>query len=172
MIEGNFIGTDLTGTADLGNSFFGVFLNGAPSNTIGGTTAGARNVVSGNNSSGIRIAVAGATGNLVQGNFIGTDVTGLTALGNRDGIVVNGAPNNTFGGTIDGAGNLISGNLVSGVVIVGAGATGNQVQGKPHWHRRDRQRRPGQRVRWCLSARRAQQHHRRAEYGGGKRRLR
>jgi hypothetical protein len=75
-IEGNNIGTDATGIADLGNSGAGISIVEAPSNRVGGTDPGARNVISGNDY-GISI-VGGATGNLVQGNYIGTDVTGST----------------------------------------------------------------------------------------------
>src|SRR5206468_1887773 len=72
VVEGNWIGTDASGAAALGNHFYGVYVNTA-GNTIGGLTAtpgtGAGNVISGN-SDGIRIETSGATGNLVQGNII------------------------------------------------------------------------------------------------------
>ena len=84
VIEGNFIGTDVTGTVALGNKFFGVVIENAPNNTIGGTTVEARNIISGNGT-GISLGGPGATGNLVQGNFIGTDVTGTIAVGNGIG---------------------------------------------------------------------------------------
>ena len=108
LVQGNFIGTDVTGTVDLGNTIYGVLLSGVPSNTIGGTTAGARNVISGNDRDGVRI-LAGATGNLVQGNFIGTDVTGTAALANSfNGVRISfGASNNTIGGTAPGVGVLV-----------------------------------------------------------------
>ena len=102
----------------------------ARGNTIGGTTAGARNVISGNNQSGVRIDGNGATGNLVQGNFIGTDVTGMISLGNtRVGVVVTGGASNTsIGGTAAGSGNLISSNGTNGVAIT-VDAFGNSVEG-------------------------------------------
>ncbi len=105
-------------------------INGAPSNTIGGTAAGARNLISGNDWQSVHISGSGATGNVVLGNYIGTDTTGAVDEGNgANGVYINGAPSNTIGGTAAGARNVISGNGVFGVNISGAGATGNEVQG-------------------------------------------
>jgi len=146
LVQGNFIGTDVTGTVDLGNSTDGVQIRSASNNTIGGITAEARNVISGNNVRGISImgdvntGGSDATGNLVQGNLIGTDVTGTAALGNtQDGVQIRGAANNTIGGTTAGARNVISGNNTGGgwggVSIINqptlhiTGASGNLVQG-------------------------------------------
>jgi titin len=129
-IEGNYIGTDVTGTADLGNSKDGVYINYAPSNTIGGTAAGAGNVISGNEWYGVYILNSAATGNQVQGNYIGTDKNGTADLGNSwDGVYISNAPSNTIGGTTEDARNIISGNDEYGVYIYGIDATGNQVQG-------------------------------------------
>ena len=84
-ILGNFIGTDVTGTLDLGNTLNGVLATGgATDNVIGGTVAGARNVISGNDGDGIEINGAGTNGNSVLGNFVGTDVTGTLGLGNYE----------------------------------------------------------------------------------------
>jgi hypothetical protein len=89
QITGNYIGTDVTGTVRLFNVGSGVYIVDAPNNTIGGTAAGARNILSGNGpvgngstGDGVTIQGAGATGNVVQGNYIGTDVSGNAALGN------------------------------------------------------------------------------------------
>lgn len=130
LVLGNFIGTDVTGTLDLGNSSNGVFINSASNNTIGGTTAGARNVISGNDSDGIGIFLDGASGNLVLGNFIGTDVTGTADLGNNlNGVsILLGASYNTIGGTEVGAGNVIAHNN-AGVVILGPTSVGNSIRG-------------------------------------------
>jgi trimeric autotransporter adhesin len=132
-IAGNYLGAlDTAGNflAGEGNGPAGIYMFGA-NNTIGGTAAGAGNVISGNAIDGIFISGSVATGNVVQGNRIGTDAAGTTALGNaRDGVVVyNGAANNTIGGAAAGAGNLISGNAVNGVQIDGNGnsATANNV---------------------------------------------
>ncbi|MBD2461131.1 DUF4347 domain-containing protein [Oscillatoria sp. FACHB-1407] len=130
IIQGNFIGTDATGTFDRGNTVDGILLRGgADNNTIGGTTAAARNIISGNNSSGVVIADS-ATGNEVLGNYIGTNAAGNVDLGNGlNGVFIIDAATNTVGGTAAGAGNLISGNNRNGVQIEGASATGNTVQG-------------------------------------------
>src|SRR5205823_851580 len=82
LVLGNLIGTDAAGIFALGNSGNGVSIVVAPGNTIGGTTPGARNVISDNRTNGIAISGAGATSNLVQGNLIGTDAAGTSALGN------------------------------------------------------------------------------------------
>ena len=116
IIEGNFIGTDVSGTMDLGNSHGISSL--AQNVTIGGTAPGARNLISGN-SSGVFIGrttdPAFGAGTVIQGNFIGTDISGTMDLGNSSGIS-SLAQNVTIGGTAPGARNLISGNS-SGVRI-------------------------------------------------------
>ena len=82
LVAGNYIGTDYTGTMALGNALSGVEIaDSASNNTIGGTAAGDRNVISGSPEGGVFIH-GSATGNLVAGNYIGTDVTGTMALGN------------------------------------------------------------------------------------------
>lgn len=127
VIEGNFIGTDVTGTVDLGNHH-GLLIQGASSNIIGGDTAAARNIISGNESAGIEMIFAGTTGNRIEGNFVGTDISGTSALGNSGaGIELNGAVKNTIGGRQERVGNVISGNAF-GVSLVN-GADGNRVQG-------------------------------------------
>ncbi len=129
-VMGNYIGTDRNGTADLGNSSDGVFTI-APGNTIGGTTAGARNVISGNDEAGVEIRSSDVTGSKVQGNFIGTDATGTQDLGNSiDGVFLDfifGCIDVTIGGTVSGARNVISGNDNHGVSISNASTC--KVQG-------------------------------------------
>jgi hypothetical protein len=130
VIEGNFIGTNPTGTAALPNgsggnggivlNFCGSFSN----NTVGGTAPAARNLVSGNIGNGIQIGVG--TGNIVEGDFIGTDVTGTIALANTGpGIAISGS-SNLVGGTTVAARNIISGNNRG--VTLGNGDS-NMVQG-------------------------------------------
>jgi titin len=129
LVQGNFVGTDVTGTQALGN-YVGVDLE-QPSggNLIGGTAAGASNLISGNRLDGVHFYFGTLTGNTVQGNYIGTDATGTQALGNaRRGVFIEGGSNNLIGGTAAGAGNLISANQGSGIYIVGPGS-GNLVQG-------------------------------------------
>ena len=129
VIAGNYIGTDASGTTDLGNAVGGVRV-ASSGNTIGGTTAAARNIIAGNNSLGVILTGASATGNVVAGNYIGTDRTGSADLGNGAwGVFLSGgAANNTVGGIVAGAGNVISGHSY-GVHIRNAGTTGNFVQG-------------------------------------------
>ena len=101
LVQSNTIGTDITGTAALGNGYSGVQIDsGAANNTIGGTIPADSNLISANRNYGVHITGAGTTGNLVQGNTIGTDITGTVALGNVQGggAVDNGAVNNTVGG--------------------------------------------------------------------------
>jgi CSLREA domain-containing protein len=128
-VEGNFIGTNADGTAALGNTEFAVGVrisSGAPNNTVGGTAAGARNIISGNQR-GVQISDEGASRNKVQGNFIGTDANGSVAIGNtEEGVLITGsASNNTVGGTTSGEGNRIAHNGDDGVLIFTG--TGNSV---------------------------------------------
>lgn len=128
LVLGNLIGVNASGTAVIDNTYDGIFIIGAPGNTIGGP-AGGRNVISGNGASGIQIFGTTASGNVVQFNLIGADITGLRALGNRyDGVFLNNAPGNTIGG-LSGQGNVISGNGQVGVQIYQLGARGNVIVG-------------------------------------------
>jgi CSLREA domain-containing protein len=128
-VEGNFIGTTASGSGDLGNTGEGVFIGNGSANTIGGTATGARNVISGNGDYGVRIVGTGATGNEVLGNFIGTTADGTGDLGNRNGVNISIASNNTIGGTTSASRNVISGNSFNGVEIQDSRATGNEVLG-------------------------------------------
>ncbi|MGI0481987.1 choice-of-anchor Q domain-containing protein [Geminocystis sp. CENA526] len=121
VVRGNYIGTNVDGTSAIGNGIHGVYI-GSSNHTIGGATATARNIISGNNFSGIAIfanVASGASNNIVQGNYIGTDVTGTQPLGNGSGsgIRITGA-NNTIGGTVAGEGNIIAYNSGNGVFVV------------------------------------------------------
>jgi cell shape-determining protein MreC len=114
-IQGNYIGTDYTGTVDLGNAGYGIYLDDAGTATIGGTAAGAGNVISGNSSGGIYAINGGVT---VQGNIIGLNASGTAALGNTgSGIEVRTTAASTIGGNTAAAANYISGNTVYGIDI-------------------------------------------------------
>jgi uncharacterized repeat protein (TIGR01451 family) len=132
-IQGNVVGLDAGGTLDLGNTNDGIVLIGVSGTIVGGTTPGARNVVSGNNNAGIRITGAAATGNLISGNYIGLNAAGGAAVANSNGgVVIQGsATGNTIGGTAVGAGNVISGhNTGSGTgITVQTSSNGNTIQG-------------------------------------------
>ena len=136
VVAGNAIGTDLGGTLPLPNAFDGVFLNGAPGNTIGGTSAGAANQISANGYSGVEVRGQGASGNSVQGNVIGSAPGGPATLGNRFyGVLVDGASNTTIGGTAPGEANVLTNNGADGVRVIGGGGGGsnaiadNQISG-------------------------------------------
>jgi uncharacterized repeat protein (TIGR01451 family) len=136
VVSGNYIGLNYQGTAGLRNAQYGVTIEaGAQGNTIGGDTAGRRNVVSAN-PYGVRLHGAGTDSNTVIGNYVGTDADGLESLGNDYGVYIErGAQNNTIGGAsgttpggpCTGACNLISGNLDYGVYISDPSTSGNVV---------------------------------------------
>jgi hypothetical protein len=127
VFEGNRIGTDASGTVSVSN-YFGVYVQqGGHDNTFGGTAAGAGNLISGNRGLGIFITTPTASGNHVEGNLIGTDVTGTTALGNALSGVVVDAPNTQVGGVGPGAGNVISGNTSDGIEV--SSGSGVVIQG-------------------------------------------
>ncbi|HEX5042888.1 MAG TPA: FG-GAP-like repeat-containing protein [Candidatus Polarisedimenticolaceae bacterium] len=142
LIQGNRIGTNAAGTAAVANVYGVAMRFGPRNNLVGGTVVSARNVISGNSRNccnttrdGILIDSTSAPGdtrdNVVQGNYIGTDVSGTAALANgMHGVeLAFGTLANTVGGTGDGAGNVISGNLQMGVGIFNPGTNSNYVQG-------------------------------------------
>jgi len=130
LVAGNFIGTNIAGTAALANGGDGITIFQAANNTIGGTAAGAQNVISGNSGAGLSLSFEAATGNLILGNFIGTDASGAAAVGNAsDGIFVRNGISNTVGGTTTAARNVISGNGRNGVTLFASSTTGNVIEG-------------------------------------------
>ena len=128
VIQGNYLGTDRAGTQAHPNGMEGIWIApNATDNLIGGSAAGERNVISGNDLFGINIGGEGATGNTVKGNFIGVDSSGVKALQNVYGVVLSiGAKGNTIGGTSSGDANIISGNQSGGVLIRGP-VTGDNI---------------------------------------------
>src|SRR5262249_17893 len=93
LVEGNRIGTDISGTMALVNSANGVLIaQGAASNTIGGSVMGTNNVISGNGNDGVLLTGSMTMGNVVEGNQIGTDINGTMALGNSvNGVEISSA---------------------------------------------------------------------------------
>lgn len=156
-VEGNYIGTNASGqafdvhngTLQCDNDKGGVLITiGASHNVIGGTAAGAGNVISGNGygfgEAGVIIGQAGfaeTSDNVVQGNLIGTDATGKAPLGNAGwGVVIDSSTNDLVGGSQAGAENVIADNGAEperhggeprgGVVVVGRGSgVGTQILG-------------------------------------------
>jgi len=129
VIQGTFVGVDKTGAVAMGNDGGGVFISHAPDNAIGGTEPEARNIISGNAVAGVYVFGAASHGALIQGNYIGTDCTGMLPLGNVNGLSVYNTYNVTIGGSSPGAGNVISGNSAAGLDLQGASTYGAVVKG-------------------------------------------
>src|SRR5262249_51532102 len=129
-ILGNFIGVDATGMMRMPNGTFpqsgdGIQILNSSNNQIGSTSLADRNIASGNAIDGIHIVgtlVAPATGNIIQGNFVGVAADGKSSVGNRTepapapgtpegnnlfGIEITGGNQNTIGGTVAGARNVV-----------------------------------------------------------------
>jgi hypothetical protein len=146
VITGNLIGTNAAGTSALPNAGDGIDINNmAHDNTIGGTNAADRNIISGNGANGIEITGirtdminVGADHNVVEGNVIGLGANGTQLIKSADmkkqgnlqyGVVIeNNAANETIGGTAAGAGNVIAGNELTGIYFLYAGP-GNLMEG-------------------------------------------
>ena len=135
VVEGNYIGTDVTGLQAKPNGQDGVAIVSGQNNLIGGTTPLARNVLSGNREEfvfhfGVNSFITTTPGhNVIAGNYIGVDRTGFTALPNLGGVLLN-SPDNTVGGTDPGAGNVIAGNAADNLDVFeapGSVADGNQI---------------------------------------------
>src|SRR5262249_37433670 len=120
LVAGNYIGVDSTGASAKPNKAYGIEIDASDRDTIGGTSAADGNLVSGNGKNGIEINDQSDESTL-QGNLIGTDVTGAFAIPNvSSGVHISGqSTRTTIGGTAPGAGNLISGNGQLGVAIFG-----------------------------------------------------
>ena len=130
VVQGNLIGTDKTGTVPIPNAGAGVDIGnrggGGFNNTIGGTTPAERNVISGNVGNGINSSGTGAL-NVIIGNYIGVDSTGLVGMPNGgEGVDAYGSSDITIGGTAAGAGNVIAANIFDGIFIFSPGVV---VQG-------------------------------------------
>lgn len=134
-IVGNRIGTDATGTRAIPNGNHGVWINETLSafNRIGGTRPEERNLVSGNLLYGMAI---NSSGNVVLGNFVGTDITGRKPVGNGDvGVNFSRSPNMLGGATAEES-NVIAANGGVGVGVSGSYSTiiGNYIGTDPSAH--------------------------------------
>jgi parallel beta-helix repeat protein len=114
IVIGNYIGTDASGIATLGNGWDGLEIcNGAQNNRVGGTTAAERNVISGNRGAGwgpgLALCDSGTMNNTISGNYLGTDASGTVALENRWGVGCWSALQNII------ESNVISGNEYDGI---------------------------------------------------------
>lgn len=120
-VQGNLVGLNSNGSVAIPNGSEGIYVTGS-NNLIGGSNANLRNVISGNGGSGVTLS---GDSNQVNNNFIGTDINGTTAIGNKNGVRIdNNSTNNRIGGV--GLGNLISGNEVGVEIQEGAN---NTIQG-------------------------------------------
>ena len=125
-VLGNLIGTDVSGTAALPNGI-GIILYTGQNTAIGNGQPSGRNIISGNRGSGVQFeSLSGTSGgiprnNRIQGNFIGTDISGQKAIPNVFGVRMRQGSLNVVGGATNrpgsGAGNIISGNFVAGVFV-------------------------------------------------------
>ncbi len=137
LVEGCYIGLNAAGTAALANGGDGILINsGASDATIGGTAAGARNVISGNSGDGVEITGTGSSGNVVSGNLVGTNAAGTAAVANHAGVEIDsGATGNLIGASGTSSvtdpleRNIISGNSFAGVWLTGTGTDNNVVAG-------------------------------------------
>lgn len=135
-IQGNYIGINAAGTAALGPGPRAIDVELGTGITIGGSTAGAGNVIGTWFVRAIQLGEAGAftTADVViQGNLIGTDATGTTGIshGGSDAISVGRVANTTIGGSAAGAGNVIANPGGDGIVVLGdsGGVSGVTIQG-------------------------------------------
>jgi hypothetical protein len=157
VIVGNYVGTNALGTAAVPNIGVGIavgppYLGFTPGLVIGGPLgSGNGNVIAGSfQGGGLGIQLTDGVGNLVQGNYIGTDATGLVSLPIEHGIFLYGETNpvitdNVIAVTGDGislftdfasdptTGATIQGNLLgtdnTGNKMLGGGNTGIYIDG-------------------------------------------
>lgn len=144
-IIGNYVGVDIDGLNELRNYDIGFEAQDAPNNIVGGTTPVERNIFSGNGGAGVSITSTFSYGNVIQGNYIGVDRSGMRRMANHKMGVNLGSPfggsNNSHdnmiggtagvsvGGACTGSCNVISGNDWSGVFISGNTGGNNQIVG-------------------------------------------
>ena len=121
VIKGNIVGLNAQGDTGLGSQLFGIqFFIGSDFSVVGGPNPGEGNVISGNTSGGLYLHANGSLidGTVIQGNYVGTDITGMVGIGNGTGAglsIAHGSGGTLVGGTNPGEGNLISGHVHSGI---------------------------------------------------------
>ncbi|MFM7534723.1 MAG: choice-of-anchor C family protein, partial [Acidimicrobiales bacterium] len=128
-IAGNRVGTNPAGTAAVRN-LYGIWITeGATGAVIGGGQPGEGNLVSGNDFGIVLGWLAGAGASTVQGNLIGTDVTGTAALANGLGVQVADGSGHLIGGPSAATRNVISGNTGAGILLGASAGTvlGNHI---------------------------------------------
>ena len=141
QVLGNYIGTDVKGTArPVTTAMAWLLINGPNGNVVGGDTSAARNVISGNAEQGVVIEGTGTTANEVRGNYIGTDVTGTHPLSNASVgvLIMSGASGNLVGGNTAGARQYHQRKRLGWGAIAGPRHDGQPDSGQPHRHKRRR----------------------------------
>jgi RHS repeat-associated protein len=130
VVEGNFLGIAPTPSAkDFGNGRNGIYIFNSSGNVVGGTNPGSCNIIADNSQNGVQIEnSASASNNVVLGNVIGLLPSGAIRGNGNSGVELSGV-NNTIGGEIPGAGNIISGNLGNGIRMSPSTTTHNSVLG-------------------------------------------
>ena len=180
LVAGNDVGVTADGGAELANTYQGVAIfDGATGNTIGGTTAGARNTITGNGTAStsqysyanLAIYDSGTSNNLIEGNYIGSDsdnTAGLNAPYTFGAFIGYGATYNTIGGTSSGSSNIISGNTSDGVEIYRGWHVREPSRRKLHRHRRHGDGGDCQFPQWCRHRGWSRQQHNRWNFAGSR----
>lgn len=127
-LKGNAIGVDIYGMTAVPN-LYGIAIQNASYNQIGGASLQEKNVISGNSFAGIIIDGLQSTYNTIEGNHIGVSSGGCFRLSNQNGIVLSNASYTTVGGGFEGQQNIISGNTDAGIILNGSGTRMNTIQG-------------------------------------------
>jgi parallel beta-helix repeat protein len=123
VLNGNFIGTTASGDGGLGNRGNGVWITGAPGNSLVGCKFVNNpfvyyNVVSGNRGNGLR--VTNSDNVTVQGNFFGVGANNTAIVKNQlDGILIDGGSADTQVGGVIPLGNVSAGNGLNGIAVLG-----------------------------------------------------
>lgn len=118
IIQGNYVGVDITGLLNRGNSDMGVYIELSNSAIVGGETALERNIIAGNGSVGgeNELTFFTSNNNTIKGNFLGVGADGTTAIpGSDTGLSMNISSGNTIGGSNFMARNVMSGNANFGM---------------------------------------------------------
>jgi hypothetical protein len=138
FVRSNYIGTDATGSFAIPNPLGGVIVGFGAPGPSGNIIGSPGNLISGNSPGpGVWVNGEGTTGNVVRGNYIGTNSTGSVAIPNNiAGVLIQNGPDSTaIGGTAAADGNVISGNSGAGVAMIDndgnalTTTTNNRVQG-------------------------------------------
>ncbi len=138
-VQGDFIGSDATGTIDRGNAVLGIWITSGENDVIGGVDLAARNVISANKGANIQSGggLGIPSGLIIQGNYIGTDASGMKSLitpthQSSGGVDIGDTMDALIGGVVPNAGNVISGNQGDALYINASasfGSTNALVQG-------------------------------------------